>query len=493
MKHRAPRGSLAVWLLVSHLCVGLAAVIVLLLSGTLDADLRHQTQTSLRAQAHLWALDLQDEVARGHGTLAAVAARVEPRLAEAKSRTLSGIQIVDTQATVLASAGVTRDVSLWDAPEVRVALAGGVGHIERPRDPVWRRSDVDLTGPSRFGDVRSFVAVPVVVDGELLGAVVVSRTPRGALQALAQIGSPLAWRVIALLGFAIVLALTAGHYGSRSLRQLVRAARSIAAGARRPTSLDDVRRSRVDEVRRVADAVDTMGSRLRARMDDAEAFAGNAAHQFRTPIATVGGTLELLRDDPSMPAAQRDRFLDTGIAELSRLDALVGGLLQLGRARRLATDARVDLDALLRETARFHGAPLEGHAGTVEGNAAALHTIAANLVDNAHQHGGPSVRLRAWRTRDEAGFVVEDDGAGIPADARPRIFQRFFTTDRDHGVGLGLPVVRELVHAHGGRLDLSSAPGRTAFTVALPVSGPTTARRPGPERTAHGTYARGGR
>ena len=470
MKARRPRWSLAVWLLLSHLGVGLAAVIVLLLSGTLDEDLRNQTEASLLAQANLWTLDLQDEIARGHGTLAEVARDAEPRLTEAKSRTLAGIQVVDADATVVASAGFTRDRSLHDAAEVQVALAGAVGHVERPRRSVWLRADAELTGPSRFGDVRSFVAVPVVVDGRVHGAVVVSRTPRATLQTIVQIGSPVLWRVLALVGFAVLIALTAGYYGSRSLKQLVRAARSIATGARRPSSLDVVRRSRVDEVHRVADAVDTMGSRLRARMDGAEAFAGNAAHQFRTPIATVRGTLELLRDDPSMATEQRERFLDTGIAELSRLDALVGGLLQLGRARRLATDEAVDLDALLSEAAEIHGVELEGNAGCVRGNAAALHTVVNNLLDNAHQHGGPCVRLRAWRDGDRTGFVVEDDGGGIAPDVRERIFQRFFTTDREQGVGLGLAVVRELVVAHGGVLELSSEPGRTAFVVALPVS-----------------------
>jgi len=469
MEPRRPRWSLAVWLLLSHLGVGLAAVVVLLLSGTLDEDLRNQTETALLAQANLWALDLQDEIARGQGTLAEVARRSEPRLTEAKERTLCGIQIVDGGANVLASAGHTQDVSLRDAVEVRAALGGNVGHVERPRRTMWLGGNAELTGPSRFADVRSFVAVPVVVDGRIVGAVVVSRTPRAALQTLVQIGTPLVWRVLALLGLAIVVALTAGYYGSRSLRLLVGSARSIAAGARRPSALDDVRRSRVDEVHRVAEAVDTMGSRLRARMDGAEAFAGNAAHQFRTPIATVRGTLELLRDDPSMPSAQRERFLDTGIAELSRLDALVGGLLQLGRAQRLATDESVDLDALLREAADAHGLAVDGHAGVVLGSSAALHTVATNLLDNAHQHGGPNVVVRAWRSLDRAGFSVEDDGDGIEDDVRGRLFQRFFTTDREHGVGLGLAVVRELVQAHGGSLELRSERGRTLFRVQLPV------------------------
>jgi len=423
---------------------------------------------SLRAQAHLLALDLQDEVVGDGKTLAEAAAWAEPRLTEAKARTLSGIQIVDTHASVLASAGSTHDASLRDAPEVLTALRGEVGHVERPRDRAWPHASADLVGPSRYGDVRSFVAVPIVARGQVIGAVVVSRTPRASLQTLVQIGSPLLWRVLALLGFAMLVALVAGHFGSRSLRRLVRAAEAIATGAHRPATLDVALRSRVEEVHQVSAAVDTMGSRLRAQMDGAEAFAGNAAHELRTPIATVHGTLELLRDDPRMPSAQRERFLDTGIAELSRLDALVGGLLQLGRARRLAMDAEVDLDALLAELAEVRGVELCGRAGAVPANAAALHTVATNLLDNAERHGGPHIRVQTWSTATEAGFAVEDDGAGIPDAVRERIFQRFFTTDRECGTGLGLSVVRELVAAHRGRLTLRSEPGRTVFEVTLP-------------------------
>lgn len=467
---RAPRVSIAVWLLLSHLGVGVVAVFVLLLSGTLDQDLRNQNGASLRAQANLLALDLQDEVAgQGRGLLEA-AARAEPRLTEAKARTLSGIQIVDAEATVLASAGATRDASLRDDPEVRAALEGRVGHAERPRDLAWPPSRGDVVGPSRYGNVRSFVAVPIVVRGEVLGAVVVSRTPRASLQTLVQMGPPLVWRVAALLGFAILVALVAGHYGSRSLRQLVRAAHAIATGARRPPALDVAVRSRVDEVHRVATAVDTMGSRLRARMDGAEAFAGNAAHELRTPISTVGGTLELLRDDPCMPTAQRERFLNTGIAELSRLDALIEGLLQLGRARRLGMDAQVELGMLIRDASESRGVYVEGETGAVPGNPAALRTIITNLLDNAQRHGGAHIRVRAWRREARAGFSVEDDGEGIPDAIRERIFQRFFTTDRENGTGLGLAVVRELVDVHGGTLSIRTEPGCTAFEVVLPAS-----------------------
>ncbi|MBL4687058.1 MAG: HAMP domain-containing histidine kinase [Nannocystaceae bacterium] len=464
---RGPRWSLAWWLLLSHLAVGAGAVVALLLTGVLDRDLRWQTLNALEAQAHVWSLSIGRQVSTQDRPLSEVAQDLRPDLAQARRRTLVGLQIVDLNANVVASGGAANDTWLGDAAEVRTALSGEIGRSSRPRPSLQPRQDLPLDGPSRFGDVRLFVAVPIVVDDAIVGAVVVSRTPRAQVQALVQIGSPLLWRLLAIAGFAAVVAFTAGHFGSRSFRRLARAARSIAGGTSHPFEWRKLRRSRVSEVAAVAGVVETMGRRLRHRMDGAEAFAGNAAHEFRTPIATLRGTLELMRDDAAMPAEQRERFLANGIAELHRLDALVGGLLDLGRAERLPADETVDLDAILVHLTTPNGVPVDGSAGFVLGNRAALETVVGNLVDNARQHGGAHVEVHAWHNPTQAGFDVIDDGPGIDAASEARLFERFFTTDRSQGVGLGLAVVRGLVHAHGGEIHAHCEPGRTRFSVTL--------------------------
>ncbi|MGH1344633.1 MAG: sensor histidine kinase [Nannocystales bacterium] len=470
---RRPRWSLAVWLLVSHMVVGVAAVVALLLTGVLTEDLRVQTSEALEGQAQTWAVILAAEAEDTEASLAEVARRAEPQFAAMRDRVLIGLQVVDADANIVASSVTPSDRSLGKAPEVRVALAGAIGRHARPRDPAWLGRSAALDGPSRFGDVRLFVAAPVVVEEEIVGAVVVSRTPRAPVQAMVQVGSPLLWRVLAIVVIAVVIALTGGYFGSRSFRRLVSAAQTIASGSDEPGELESVRGSRVEEVSALAAAVETMGARLRRRMDGAEAFAGNAAHEFRTPIATLRGTLELLRDDPSMASAQRERFLDTGISELHRLDNLVGGLLDLGRAQRLAKSDNVDLDALLHRFAESHGARVSGRAGFVAGSEAGLEVVIGNLLDNAAQHGGPGVQVRAERTSTQAVFEVIDDGQGIAPDVLEQLFDRFYTTDRQQGVGLGLAVVRGLVRAHAGTIDAQSQPGATRFVVRLPL--PTVA------------------
>ncbi len=468
---RRPQWSLAVWLLVSHVVVGLVAVVALLLTGVLADDLRSQTSHALEGQAQTWAMNLAAEVEDTGRSLTEVAQRARPRFSKARERVLIGLQVVDTEARIVASSVSPNDRSLADAPEVRAALLGAVGRNARPRDPAWITRRALLDGPSRFGDVRLFVAAPIVVRGEIVGAVVVSRTPRAPVQAMVQMGSPLVWRVLAIALIAVLVALTGGYFGSRSFRRLVSAAQSIASGSDDVGLLASVRGSRVAEVGSLAEAVDTMGKRLRRRMDGAEAFAGNAAHEFRTPIATLRGTLELLRDDPSMPSKQRERFLDTGISELRRLDDLVGGLLELGRAQRLTKNEEVDLDTLLHRFAESHGVAVEGRAGVIAGSRAALEVVVGNLLDNAAQHGGSEVEVRAARSDTQVVFEVIDDGPGIAPESAEKLFGRFFTTDRQQGIGLGLAVVRGLVRAHGGTIDVQSRPGCTRFVVRLPLSG----------------------
>jgi two-component system sensor histidine kinase ChvG len=224
----------------------------------------------------------------------------------------------------------------------------------------------------------------------------------------------------------------------------------------------------VREVAALAGAVDTMRAQLQARLDYIDEFAGNVAHEFRTPIATLRGTFELLTDDPDMDAAQRERFFRNALAELQRLDALVGGLLALARAERPAQAEPVDLDAVLRAACRDR-ARLEGTAGLVVGAEHQLRAVVDNLIDNARRHAAArTITVVAWSEPGIAGFEVVDDGRGIPGEALQRVFDRFYTTDRQRGIGLGLPTARLICRAHGGDISVRSRPGRTVFCVALP-------------------------
>lgn len=470
---RSPhRLSLRSWLLLSYLTVLVLPLLALVGTGALGEDLRRQTLTNLEAQGDIWAATLGRELdASGpHAPISETLSDHGSVLRAARDRTFTAIRIVDPQGRIVASSGDDVGQDLAAEPEVAAALAGDRAHAVRPRPPLGS-PDAERRGPSRFANVRIFVATPISSRDGVAGAVVLSRTPREEVQALLQMGPRLQLGLAVALAITLALALGSMHFGSRSLSRLAGAARRIAAGAREAPELERLSNSHVHEVAQTARAVEVMRARMQARVDDAEELAGHVAHEFRTPISTLRGTFELLHDEPEMPPAQRQRFTRNALEELDRLVHLVSGLLALARAEQPHEGTWIDLDALLRRVAARHpGVRLEGCAGEARGNAGQLELVVDNLLGNARQHADPNATIvvRASSTTDPIAIAVIDDGPGISPTNLPRIFDRFFTTDRSRGIGLGLPLARLVCRTHGGDLDVRSRPGHTVFTIRLP-------------------------
>lgn len=492
-----PGLSLRTWLLGSHLVVLVLPILALVGTGALAMDLRRQTRADLEHQADLLTLFLAELVdARGglDTRLDELSDRVDPLLAKIRERTLAGVQVVDPQAQVVASGARVEHPDLSDDPLVLEALAGREATATRPRGAPSRRHS--LASESRRARVRLFVAKPIIVvrpgpsggepQAEVVGAVLLSRTPREELQALYQMSPRLVWGLLAALLLTIGLAVFAGRLASRSLESLADAARRITHGSgSEGAKLLRSAGSHVDEVRALATATAAMAEQLQSRVEYINEFAGNVAHEFRTPIATLRGTAELIRDDHEMPRDQRQRFLDNALEELERLERLVDGLLALARAEQPHAGARSSLAALLDELPeRWTGVRVvaSARAGEVEGSATQLATVLDNLIDNAYAHAGPEVRVEIRGLGPEqdpaqpsaerrTGFEVWDDGPGISVANAERIFDRFFTTNREHGgTGLGLALCRRIVETHGGTIEVDSAPGRTCMRVWLPAA-----------------------
>ncbi|MCB9686878.1 MAG: hypothetical protein H6738_19465 [Alphaproteobacteria bacterium] len=470
-----PRLPLRAWLVLSHASVLVLPLLVLLGSGAFNEDLRNQTRWDLEHQGALMSVHAaallrtarQDDPA---ADMAAVGTQLSSDLAVAKSQTLSGIRVTDADGTVVATSGDTLGEELRGTPEVDAALAGHMAHELRPRPAPSLRQP--LSSESRRAGVRVFVAVPVALDGEVVGAVVLSRTPREELQALYHMAPGVLAATAAAALSAVVLGVVAAWVATRSMRLLEDGAQRIAEADF--GGLDDLqhpRRSHLSEVARTADAVATMAERLRDRLAYIGEFASHVSHEFKTPIATLKGTLELIADDEDMPREQLARFLDNGSKEVDRMERLVSGLLALARADEDRDATAVDLDAVVRRTCERLGVTVEGRADGVRGDPAQLESVLSNLVENARHHGGEgvAVRVRCWSAPGRTGFEVEDDGKGISEANLPRVFERFFTTDRGgRGTGLGLALVRTIARRHGGEVTVRSEPGRTCFRVDLP-------------------------
>ncbi|RKT52704.1 sensor histidine kinase [Saccharothrix australiensis] len=259
-------------------------------------------------------------------------------------------------------------------------------------------------------------------------------------------------------------------------------ARSIARGGRghrlSPTRTDN-------ELGRTAAAFDDMLDSLEGSEERTKKFVADAAHELRTPIAGVQAVSEALVQTGS--AEERERLNLLLVREARRAGRLVDDLLALARidAGLELHRERVDLLALAeaevsrtRLLAPEFDIAAEGTSAYVSGDPQRLAQVLANLADNARQATGPSgrVRLRVSTVGSYARLVVADNGPGVPPDERDRIFDRLVRLDeardrRSGGSGLGLPIARGVVRAHGGELSCVEPvdPG-AAFQVRIPLA-----------------------
>lgn len=453
-------------LLVTHGALLVLPLVLLVGTGALAHDQADQREKELAREAHLVAELIAGQLGDAIADPAAWGTAA-PTLARAFEETGVGIRMIDATGQVRVSSGPRRGESLADRAEVRKALAGEVATTSRMGIPPA------MTGPATGPDAErawSFAAVPLHADGRVVGAVLVIHASREPWEVLGAFTQEFGWGAGVVTVAAVGMAVYAGWRVSRSLRALAAVADQIATGRGwQSTELDQIAVTRVAEVRAVAEAMRTMTSRLAERLRYNEEYASNVAHEFKTPLTTLRGTVDLLSEEAEMPPDQRRLFLENARTDLDRMHRMVQGLLELARIETPTARTDVLLDEVIGEVAgRYPGVVFTPGGGVVAGDAAQIELAALNLIENARIYGGPNVSVRTWTTDGAAGFDVEDDGPGISEANLPRVFDRFFTTGRDRsGTGLGLPLVRAIARAHRGEVDVESRPGWTRFRVRL--------------------------
>ena len=311
------------------------------------------------------------------------------------------------------------------------------------------------------------VLLAVPLDDVLANARVIKRT----LLVAGGVALAISW----LVGYLIA------WYFTRRIRRLETAAERLADGDFETPIRDSGR----DEVGQLADAFDSMRSRL-AVLDRARGeFIANASHELRTPLFSLGGFVELLDDEGMDPAVRRDFLaemrdqidrltrLATDLLDLSRLDA---GQLEVETASfDLRAAARLVVDEF-RAVAESSGRELmlDGDTGLYAlGDDVRVQQIARAFVENAIRHTPPGTPIAvSVEARDgRAVLEVVDSGPGIPEEDQEHLFQRFYRAagGKASGSGLGLAIASELATRMDATIEVTSVPGRTVFTLKLPL------------------------
>lgn len=286
--------------------------------------------------------------------------------------------------------------------------------------------------------------------------------------------------------------------GYRIARQGIRPVEEIAATARRITSTNLRERLRAEgypsELASLAGTFNEMLDRLEESFERISRFSADIAHDLRTPVNNIRGEAEVALARARTADEYRD-VLESSLEEAVRLSDLIGDLLFLARAEsplKYVQRQKVDVCELLGTVREYYDATASdggitlvtaatAEPITAEWDRSLMLRAVSNLVSNAivHTPRGGTVKLAAAADGDAIRIDVSDTGTGIPAEALPRVFDRFFRVDPSRskssgGTGLGLAIVQSIMALHGGIAEVASELGRGTI-VTLRIH--TTAKR----------------
>jgi signal transduction histidine kinase len=355
-------------------------------------------------------------------------------------------------------------------PEL-VARWGGLTHPERGRV---------LESPAGTID---YLAVPLEGGGQVRGVFVAAFFRDLELDQI----DPAVWGAIAV---GVVTLLVGSLLAWRVAEGVLRPVRLVTGTALSISEGDLTRRIEVtgrDEVAALATTFNEMLDRLEEAFATQRRFVDDAGHELRTPITIIRGHLELLEDDPQ----ERGRTLALVMDELERMQRIVNDLLILAKAEQpdfLDLDT-VDVEALTTEI-HAKAAALASRdwrlertgRGIVVADRQRLTQAMMQLAQNAAQHteDGGTIGIGSAVVDGETRLWVRDNGPGIPADQRERVFRRFSRGGggrRSEGAGIGLAIVKAIAEAHHGRIELGSRPGSgSTFSIVIPTDQPEDAR-----------------
>ncbi|WAX55340.1 ATP-binding protein [Jatrophihabitans cynanchi] len=375
---------------------------------------------------------------------------------------ITAVQVVNAQDVVIAaSPGADRTTPVLDARQLREARKGA-------------RLDIDST----TSDARLRVLAQNVGGKTVLVVSDISRVDDSLriLGRAALIGGPIAVLLMGLATYAVV-ALTL-----RPVAALRHGAADITAAGLADQRLPVP--GAHDEIHRLAVTLNAMLDRIDAATARQRTFIGDAAHELRSPLASLRVQLEVAQR--MGPASDWSGVVDDVMLDVERLNRLVEDLLALARMDEARSPRRepVRLDDLVStvvdgyEHARVPVHASVDHDVTVQGDPDGLHRVLINLLDNAVRYADTEVavevRLGNLAGRRVVRLSVADDGPGIAPAERERVFDRFYRIEeaRDRetgGTGLGLPIVRDLVRAHGGSVRLTDRASGQRGLLALVV------------------------
>lgn len=370
--------------------------------------------------------------------------------------------------------------SQWNTSE-EIAIAS----VQRQLSEIQKGKEIRVQGLfPRLGDEIVTIGVPwTYSDGYVVGAVLLHIS----VESLKVSYYDLLVKILPMSGIALLLGIAFSWFLARSqsrpVKQISRAVHNFAQG-------DLTSRVSLDcggELQALGDSINDMAQALSELEDSRRSFVANVSHELRSPLTSMRGYVQALQDGV-IPPEEQNRYLAVVMSETDRLTTLVNDLLNLSRiesgkfpmekrpydvceqARRilLSFETRIDekhVDVELN---------LPEQQTMVNADQNRINQVISNLVDNAIKflpEEGGRLGLDVVPDGDRVRVRVKDNGAGIPEEDLPHVFDRFYKADKAHtsgmGTGLGLAIVKGILDQHGEKITVRSGGGETVFEFGL--------------------------
>jgi len=417
-------------------------------------------------------------------------------------------QLAAAAATITQSRAVVTDargfvlIDTADVPNLagEVMPANVLTRVLRGRIEVF---DFPTAGPDAIA-----LALPWVSGARVTGSLLLIRSVRAAARQITADTSGVVLKA-ALLASAVaaVVAYFLSSTITGPLQKMAQAAQAISRGSfkekvdvKSADELGDLAQamnSMSDEISALIDSLTQEKEKLRALIEERTNMMSDISHDLRTPVTSIRGFVEALRDGIIKDEAERAHTLDIIHEESERLARLVDDLFYMARLESEESPVEmkeIDLLALVRNTVetitplamekdlsvRLSTDEAVASLGQVKivGSADRLTRAILNLLDNAVKYSprGGQVKVNVKVEDGNAVVSVSDEGPGIPADEIPRLFERFYRADKARsrarpGAGLGLSIAKLIVEQHGGSVRVDSVVGRgSTFSVSLPMA-----------------------
>ena len=414
-------------------------------------------------------------------TVGAAGEALLPIILLAQNLNMDQVWVVDHNGVVVASSLGEEQRSLISWEEVQRALQGESVSLLRRMNPLTkRRSPLDII--LGLGEPHLvYVGIPTIIGSKITGAVIMSGAPSQITQFLyGNKGRLLNAFALLLLVVTLITALSSLTI-SEPIQALIKQTELIQKGD--PKGLKRIRWPILKEITQLSEALVKMAKTITERSEYIKSFARNVSHEFKTPLAGIGGTVELLRESwPQMTDGDRNKFLANLDRDTARLSNLVTGLLAFARAEvAQPSEQFVDLNqAILTAKQSFALMPVivdfspSNVTYLTRMSPELFETVLRNIIENVLHHCKPNTKLHIELKKTEgrmAEIRFADDGGGISAGNVEKITTPFFTTARAAGgTGLGLSIVHAIVSKHGGSLNITSELGKgTVVSIKLPV------------------------